>query len=244
MNYRALALWLATAASALAAAGCPTLQYREIQRDFEQAVVADNRQLPPVADRSDQLYAEVAASLTAQYIEAQDEKLRANAWLLRSFSLWRSGALAEARASAQKGLSLNPVAGSRDAVLLRLMPALVIDSEITASWTAVGRVTDPAQYSDRYERDFTTALQKLADALESVGPATPDSTTYYVEYQRWRIIQNWRDVIASIAEREARVAAKERARANGEPLEQAAKNAKDAVPRGHFLHQQIVAAGG
>lgn len=243
---RLLARSVLVALLALAAPACTTFEYRQVQGDFEEAVLADNAQINPIIDRSQELYEEVAAELTDERIAKLDPRLRANAWLLRSFSEWRSGQLAEARKSAEQGLEADPVEHSRDDILLHLIPALVIDSEVMTAWGASGRQTDPAEYAASWEKDFGTALAKVAEAKARIGPATPSSTTYYVEYQRWRILQNWREVINSIpdAQRAQRTVARDRAKVDGKALQDAAQESRDAIPATHFLRQQIVAQGG
>lgn len=242
-THRRLTSWLLTIVIALAAVGCTTTEYRQIQSDFEQAVRSDNAQLALI-DRSGLLYEAVATELSDQRIAELDEKLRPNAWLLRSFSEWRSGKLTEARASAQKGLDANPQAGSRDDVLLHLMPALVIDSEIMTAWAGAGKVTDPANYNASQKRDFETALEKLDDATETFGLNTPQSTKHYVEYQRWRIIQNWREVISRIEDGPTRIDAKDAALVNGKTLKAAAEAAKNSIPPDDPLRLQIIEQGG
>jgi hypothetical protein len=238
--------WVLVALLALATPACSTFQYRQVQSDFEEAVLAENAQLNPVIDRSEELYREVAGTLTAERIAELDPKLRANAWMVRSFSEWRSGQLTKARDSAKAGLEAKPVANSRDDVLLHLIPALVIDSEVMDAWVNSGRQTDPVEYETSQEGDFGTAIEKVDEAKGRIGPATPPSTAYYVEYQRWRLLQNWREVIKNIpdARRAERIAAWSRAKVDGKTLDQAAKESRDAIPNAHFLRQQIVAHGG
>ena len=239
---RAPALW--TVLLVLTAVACSTLHYRQIQSDFEQAVLADNAQLDPIIDRSDALYREVAAALTNERIAQLDPQLRANAWMIRAFSEWRSRQLARALASAERGRAAGPVAHSRDDVLLHLIPALVIDSEVMQAWLDAGQTTDPALYASTQETDFRTAVAKIDEARARLGPATPLSTRYYAAYQRWRVLQNWRGVIREIPDRPARKAARDRAQVGGKPLKEAAAAARDAIPANHFLALQIRAEGG
>jgi hypothetical protein len=238
--------WVLVALLALATPACSTFQYRQVQSDFEAAVLADNAQLHPVIDRSEELYREVAESLTAERIAGLDPELRPNAWMVRSFSEWRSGQLTKARESANEGLEARPVANSRDEVLLHLIPALVIDAEVMDAWVDSGRRTDPVEYETSQEEDFGTAIEKVGEARGRIGPATPPSTAYYVEYQRWRILRNWLSVIAGFPDTEPAEmrAASSRAKVDGKTLDQAAKESRDAIPATHFLRQQIVAQGG
>ncbi len=229
--------WVLVALLVLASVGCATFEYRNVQSEFEEAVISDNAQLDPVIDRSEELYRAVAKSLTDERIAGLDPKLRANAWMIRAFSEWRSGQLAQSRTSATAGLNENPVAHSRDDILLHLIPALIIDSEIMIGWIDAGRRTDPDTYRRSQERDFATAIDKVDEARARIGPPTPRSTAYYVEYQNWRILQNWRLVISKIPDRDERRAARDRAKVGGKTLAQAAHASRDSIPQGHPLRQ-------
>jgi hypothetical protein len=124
------------------------------------------------------------------------------------------------------------------------MPTLVIDSQVMQQWRAAGERTDVGQYK-ALQKDFTTALAQIDTSMGRYGPTTPNSTRYYVHYQRWRMMQNWRAVIAAIADREERQNAQAAAESMlGKPLKAAVQEARDAIPTAHFLHQQIVSQGG
>jgi hypothetical protein len=235
---------LTLAAAVALTAGCATLHYRDIQADFERAVEADHaEQLQPVID-STALYAAVVDNLSDQQIEALDPKLRANAYLIRSFSAWRARQLELATKSAEAGVrEPGLVANSRDDVLLHLVPALVIDSEIMARWRAADRKTSQDDYPS-YEMDFKTAVEKLDAAAGRIGPPTPESVVHYVTYQRWRIYQNWRGVISGIDDPQTRQTAKDNAKQGGKSLKQAAAAAKQTIPAGQALHQIMTAQGG
>src|SRR6185503_20575877 len=84
----------------LAVTSCRTIQYREIQSDFERAVEAENaRNESPFVD----WYRGVSDTLTEDFINSLDEKLRPNAWMLRGMSESRSGSYSNATVSATKG---------------------------------------------------------------------------------------------------------------------------------------------
>jgi hypothetical protein len=229
---------------AVGLAGCPTLHYPKIQSDFQEAVRIDNgTSVQPFTDSStDELFEDIVRRLSDESIAKLDRRLRPNAWLLRSYSAWRAGDLKDARSSASKGLDAGPADGSRDSVVLTLMPALVIDSEIRERWRADGKVVEPAAYQS-YERDFATALQKLDAAERQKTAATPLSALYYLQYQRWRILQNWRQVIGTIPERTERNDARSSAelKLGGVKLKAAGEKARDAIPPGHQLRALIAA---
>ncbi len=89
-------------------------------------------------------------------------------------------------------------------------------------------------------------MEKIDAARSRIGPATPASTGYYVEYQRRRILQNWRTVINGIpdAQRNERRATRAKALVGGKTLDEAARKSRNAIPDGHFLRQRIVAQDG
>ncbi len=221
---------------ALVAASCPrTLAYRAVQDDFETAVLADGPGLDPQA---------VVASLDDARIARLDSELRANAWMMRSFSEWRAGALDAAKVSSERGVRAGPVPGSRDDVLLHLVPALVVDSQVMDAWQAGSRTLALADYRAGPGRDMATALAKLEEAQRRYGASTPVSTKHYVAYHRWRLIQNWREIISHLPTPAERNAAREQARQDGRSLREAADAARDAIPAGQPLRQRIAEQGG
>jgi hypothetical protein len=241
-------VWTLAVLVMLGVGGCNTLEYSRVQGRFEEAVVADNAEHNPITDVAGRLYAGVAAELTAEGIAELDPKLRANAWLLRSFSEWRTGEFKAAISSAESGQNASPAAGSRDDVLLALVPALAIDASLRVERGRLKRESgsneiDRANYDTRFKPDYETATQKVDAARKKFAAATPDSTRYYVEYQAWRIISNWRDVVTSLPVLEAGTALQE-AKVGGKPLAEAAEAAKAAIPKNDGLAKLIAAQEG
>jgi hypothetical protein len=207
---------------ALLAASCPrTLAYRAVQDDFETAVLTDGVGLDP---------GEVAASLDDERIARLEPELRSNAWLVRAYAEWRDGALDAAEASAKRGVSAGPVPGSRDDVLLLLLPALLVDSQVMADWKARSRSPTLAEYRAGPARDMATALLVVTDARGRFGPSTPEETEHYVAYQEWRLLQNWREIISHLPTPAARNTARDEARHDGRSLREAAAAARGAIP--------------
>lgn len=253
-------LWLAPLVSLL---GCTlsrgsrpteTLTYRSIQRDFNEAVLLDNTTaVDPFGEgQSALMYQEIAAKLTREQIERLDERLHANAWLLKAVAEWRSGQQQAAIASAESGLrakGLQP--HSRDHLLLTLLPALAVDSEMKEKWIAKGRVTTVQEYTaeDGYKRDFQTVFAYFDRAERTLGPGTPGSAIWYLHYQKWRVLNDWRLLIASLqgpGSTEARKTARTEAAAilGIDNLENEADRQRDAIPESHALRQLIRAQGG
>jgi hypothetical protein len=198
-----------------------TMDYREVQRDFNSAVQADNVRTAEglgalTSTNADQLYDQVRTRLTDDQISKLDERLRPNAYALRAVSEWRTGKLGEARATAQTGLRLPNVSASpRDEMVLRMIPALVIDAQLVTAFRQAGGKLSKQTYDSQYAADFATAADAMKRVTATLSPATPDSIVNYAQLQRWRILQDWNIVISKIedgppARQAARADAKQR----------------------------------
>jgi hypothetical protein len=187
--------------------------------------------------------------LTPDYILTKvDAKLGPNAWMIRGISAWRLGEHEAARVSSEKGLeepSLNP--GSREDIILRIIPALAIDKEAHEIWQRNGSKLSGAQYADqRFHLQFTTAMRQFAEAEGRFANPTPQSVRNYVHYQHWRVLQNWRQVIVSIQDQGAKTEAYQQAQnVVGISLKEAAEAQRDAIaPQDDSYRQLIRAQGG
>ena len=145
-----------------AVVSCTVLRYRAIQEEFKLAVELDNENAMSRYGSSqvfvDPGYDEVINNLSDQYIAALDPKLQPNAYMLRAVSEWRlahsqtsydaaSPYLDASLSSASAGLEdFGPEQHSRDRVILTLLPALVIDTEIERRFDDLGRKVSAAQY--------------------------------------------------------------------------------------------------
>ena len=229
-------------AVAVTAAACQTSGYRNTQKRFDEA----NRSDAPPA-----VYAEIVEDLDSEKIEGLDPKLHANAWMILAYAQWKTGRLEDAVSSAERGSRASGLeAGTRDAVFLELLPALVVDSEIAADWEKAGRGLSAADYAD-YERKFRTGYGELLAAERAIQPTTSEAAKFYVAYQRWRILNNWRLVIASIATADGQPdftaqgdAGTAAAGIVGSSLKQAANAARDQIPADDPLRELISAQGG
>jgi hypothetical protein len=177
---------------------CTVLEYRDVQRDFELAVQADNeRSVSPFTDATAD-YSAVFAKLTPTYIAKLDVRMRPNAWMLRGVCAWRTALYEDARAAAASGLGVKPGpgVGSRDLVLLTMLPGLVFESETAARWHATADKTE-AVY-DGLKNDMKSAWATLVDAEGKMGEATPPGTRSYLHYQKWRVASNWAQMIIDL----------------------------------------------
>jgi len=181
----------------LAAVSCRTIQYREVQSDFERAVQAETvRDESPFID----WYQGVADTLTDDFIGKLDEKLRPNAWMLRGVSEWRSGSYSNANVSASRGLqeierqkvTAPNLAGSRDSIVLTMLPGLVQDSQLRDRLRALGTNDLPATtYQTNFLPQFKAVLRQLREAKQNFGAPTPPAVKPYWNFQAWRVLRNW-----------------------------------------------------
>lgn len=189
----------------LTVASCRTIQFREVQSDFNRAVEGDNaRSESPFID----WYQSVAATLTDDYISKLDEKLRPNAWMLRGYSEWRSGSYSNANATAAKGwreierqrtTTSNP-GGSRDAILLTMLPGLVQDSRLRDRLKLIGtNELAAADYRTNYQTQFIAVLDQFREAKEKFAAPTPPAVKLYWNFQTWRVLQNWNITLGKLA---------------------------------------------
>jgi len=223
----------------LAATGCRTVHYRSVQHDFEQAVRADNEgSESPFTD----WYANVIGDLTPDKIACLEARLRPNAWMLRAVAAWRTQQYRLARDSASAGLkdpNLKP--HSRDDVILTMMDGLVVDAELFDRFQQGGRKVKATEHQ-AYAKDFKTALTVLDKARQKIKEPTPLSVQHYWHYQRWRILQNWSQVINAIdptAVEAMQQATQEAKTFLGQELIAAIGAARDAIPADHPLHRLI-----
>lgn len=234
---------LLLAAVVFTVTACRTLEYRTVQSEFEQAVRADNEGTPFSRQHED-----VVAQLTPEYIAKLDPKLRPNAWMLRAVSAWRAGMTNEPEQSAERGLAeANLVPGSRDDIVLRMIPALVVDSDLQRRWLASNRSVDEASYAATYEPGFKAAFNELKNSAEpAMNERTPVDARAYFHYQYWRLVFNWASVISSVKPMDAQFAAQDRAtNFVGFPkLLDAAKAQCDQIPSDHPHRALIRAQGG
>ncbi|MBN8247490.1 MAG: hypothetical protein J0L84_08610 [Verrucomicrobia bacterium] len=250
-------LHLAFATALAVLTGCSTLQYREVQNRFEQAVQSDNQRFADPFVEVTHQYQAVAGELSPDFIAALDPRLQPNAWTLRAVSQWRAGEFTNALASATLGQAVLAQLGageerwkhSRDAVILTMVPGLVEDSRVRLRLESGGRDDVRASYR-WYESRFQTALRAMAEARDLANPMTPPEVSQYWSYQAWRILNNWQIVLSnlSLAEASTSSSASEAdqivkntvgstSRLNAAGLEPAIANARKSVPEASPLAQ-------
>jgi hypothetical protein len=233
---------------------CGTIQYRDIQGEFVEAVSADNAwSVSPLgASAAEGLYSSILVQLTDEYIAKLDDRLKLNAWLLRAVSEWRLGKFSNARVSVVNGLrEKQPNQDhSRDHVMLAMLNGLIIDSDRLPKYQGLtsdspNKTITLGKYESEFSPDFKTALDALDEGYKQAGPATPQEVGWYYNYHRWRIIQNWRSVVNSIEPQESRESAKNDAQDKlGNKFRKTMDAERDEIPSGHPLRELIRAQGG
>lgn len=247
---------LGLALAAIFATGCQgVVTYRGVQRDFQDAVMADNEttvSLAMIDAYLDLGYQQVFDTLTPEYIRGsgrgtlKEEKLRSNAWMLRAVCAWRLKKYIEATNAAEAGLELGPVTGSRDAVIMEMIPAVTRDSAIMDGWVDNDRSFTQEEYDG--QRDNMAKAYRAMSKVK-MNEATPESTRYYVYYQQWRLIQHWRQLIANVegASGQDQLSMQQWVKTNvfgGLEMGEAANAVRDKIPSDNPLRKLMAAQGG
>jgi hypothetical protein len=210
----------------------PVLDLQQVQTQFDAAVQRDNLVSAGGSGAGD--YARILASLDAtQIAKLPDAQLKANAWMMRGIAEWRTGNFTAAQDSAAAGLRAGPLQHSRDHILLLILPALAIDSQLVAQWEDAGKSFTPAQYAGSAEKDYPTAFDRLDQARAQFADATDDETRHLVAYHRWRLLLNWDAMINGLNAPEAEQdAAAQRAAASfdGRSLSKLARATREGIP--------------
>jgi hypothetical protein len=185
--------------------GCAsTINYKNIQEDFNKAVQADNIQsydpqmLGTLTTTYQQNYEDIIQRLNDPYIQSIDPRLKMNAHTMKAISQWRTGKLDEARQTvALAQAQSEAVAGPRDKMVLLILPGLIADQELTKKFRLVRKLSGE-DYQKYYEKEYYKAVSSLKEAIKQIPVELPENMVNYVHYQRWRVLTNWKIVIASI----------------------------------------------
>ena len=244
-----MAAWISGCAS--------TVTYRNVQKDFNDAVQADNlpstTAIGSISSSPLAGYEDVLVILDDKYIQSLDPKLKMNAYAMKAVSQWRTGKLAEAKETAATGLALANVPSSpRDRMVLLIIKPLVNEQDLRFRYLKLRepqRLTE-TEYQQTYAKDFADIAAELKDAAAQVTPDLPPDVLYYVYYQRWRVLQDWDMVIShlwdgrdfhsddsnKIQERAFKDAATD---LNVADFKQEIENQKEKIPPGHWLRRYM-----
>ncbi len=242
--------WLAVALLS----GCGTVGYTQLQKDFIDQVQQDNRtSASPFVSETDaneivaEGYRQIAAKLTEDDIIKLDIRQQPNAWMMRAISLWRSGDYADARDASSKGLRLKPDPGSRESVILQMIPGLIVDAQMLEIWSALPiesmapEAFEEANLQQNYKTAFEASLNPAREEAFEEG-LTPNSVRTYLHYQRWRVLQNWDLAISKVSDSETRKRLRRDADAFlGDSLVTLMDREKAGIPEGNPYRQLIEA---
>ena len=220
IKLRSLQIFWIIAVIILLISGCAsTIDYKNIQNDFTKAVEADNLQsydpqmLGTLTTTYQHKYEDVIQRLKEPNIQSIDPRLKMNAYTMKAISQWRTGRLDEARqtvalSQAQPDASV----GARDKMVLRILPALITDQELTQKYRRLKvfvenplfRKLSYQDYKKDFEKGYYQAVYSLKDAIKKIPPELPENMVDYIHFQRWRILKNWLITIFSMPEGNSR----------------------------------------
>ncbi len=251
-KFRSLQRFWAISFIILFISGCAsTINFRDIQRDFNKAVEADNTEtygpqnLGTLTTTYQQNYEDILQRLSEPYIKGLDDRLKMNAYTMKAVSQWRTGKLDEARQTISQSQPDSAV-GARDRMVLMILPALIDDQELTRKYLRLPlpRQVSWEDYEKYYKKGYYQGVWALKEAIRQIPPELPENMVYYVHYQRWRILNNWNIVATSLkagkqkseddqieADKDLRVKAGNGAKdLLGDSLEKEIQKEREAVP--------------
>jgi len=214
----------------------PALDFRRVQTEFDQAFHTDRLYTGRIS-AAPSGYQSVISSLSQAGIAKLEPKQRPTAWMMRAVSEWRTGQFSNANTSSASGLAAAPQPHSREKILLTMVPALVLDSEIITAWKAAGMAYTAEQYA-AVESAYLKALQSLDAAQAGIDKTTPESVQYFYSYHKWRMLFNWETIVVSLTGGKAVVdqaSSSIRARFDGHDLLDVADAVRQTVPSGEPL---------
>jgi hypothetical protein len=172
--------------------------YQNVRAKYEAAAEADNLGDGEIRGAASG-YTQVVSTITPAFISGlPDDKLKPTAWMMRGISEWRTGSFKPALRSVSDGLSAQPEAGNRDHILLLMLPALVIDSELVRDWQTAGQSYSPEAYA-QVESGYKSAMTTLASAEAAFSPKTSDDTKKLYYLHKKRLLLNWDKIIRTMA---------------------------------------------
>jgi hypothetical protein len=172
--------------------------YQSVRAKYEAAAEADNLGDGDISGSSSG-YAEVITTVTTAFIGGlPDDKLKPTAWMMRGIAEWRTAAFIPALRSATEGISSGPETGSRDHLLLLMLPALVADTELVRDWQTAGQSYSPEAYAP-VESGYKSAMTTLAKAEAAFSPNTSEDTKKLFYLHKKRLLLNWDKIIRTMA---------------------------------------------
>jgi hypothetical protein len=234
-----------------------TLTYQDIQKDFNNSVQLEKinsvEGIGAMTSSSLAGYEQVIDKLNNQYLQSLDPSLRLNAYAMKAVAQWRTGRLTEAKRTAATALAFeNLPSNPRDKMVLVIIGPLVNVQDLSLKYRQVPEPKKIAwnDYKNIYEKDYADAASDLKSAVVLAPPDLPDDMLFYVHYQRWRVLQDWRIVSLKLwdgkdwhSEESKRIRNQAQVDAsvllNGVELSEEVVKEKQRIPEGNWLRGYI-----
>ena len=171
---------------------CGTLKYRDIQQDFNNAVQNDNITSEVPGSDPQASYQSIILNLTEDFIGGLDARLQGNAYVLKSIAQWRTGQFKDALNSVDKASAKQ--LGARDKVMVQLLPIMIAESSLMKGFSQKEGI--PYDNYGNYLNKFA-GFYRMLNSIDN-GTESADSIKFYVAYQGWRIMSNWKIVASSV----------------------------------------------
>ena len=179
-----------------------TIQYAGVQKEFRECAAQDNqlrigaKDEQAITNQMKSCYANVVSELKdLDSGQLDSETLRANAYLLRGISQWRTGDLKGAASSASAGRSQhNMIAGSRDHLFLLLLPGQIANTKMMQAWRSADKKMDTSNHAT-LESHFEDAGRAIRAAERAIQASSSNGAKRYVHSEKARILRNWETMI-------------------------------------------------
>jgi hypothetical protein len=190
---------------------CSTINYRNVQEDYNNAVRNEiNSSVIPMSDYKVE-YSWVINALTKENINSLDDRLKGNAYMLLAISHWRINEYKKAKEAVDnaemvsKAASTNPALalGARDNIMLKILPSLIAESSKLSKYDK-SKGLDEEQYSS-FKTVYKLITKDLQKSFTDLNTGNPGAIKFYIAYQNWRVLQNWRIVISTLKTSQLRI---------------------------------------
>ncbi|MBC8551902.1 MAG: hypothetical protein H8D23_19815, partial [Candidatus Brocadiales bacterium] len=134
----------------------------------------------------------------------------------------------------------------RDKILCDLIPYLVDEKDLLKRHPGKDGKILSMTYSNTFENNYPSLVSNIEDVSRVISNETSPQIIWYVYYQRWRVLNNWRNIINTIwdgtdVDSQASIDLRKKARDNaksklgGIELKDEIKAQLEEIPEGHPL---------
>lgn len=213
-------LWIVLA---LLAGGCQTLQFRDIQDDYNAAVEAEAGERTVISEASsssqgipvntyDDRYREIIRQLDRNFIKGLDKKLQPTAYVMLTASHISLKQYKEARNSAKTGREHVEAAQSpRDRVYLQAADGIILLGTALQRYGErdPGKPFTLMEYNETggdqflsYPDAFEKAYNNFSGVLNDPGNSNaPESIKVFIIFQKLRVLTHWNEVFSEITDK-------------------------------------------